>query len=180
MRRIVRKWFWVWDWEKEEKWLNEMSAKGLQLCGVGLCKYVFDEGLPGEYYYRTEMLKTHPYSAESSQYIRFLEETGIEFIGSVFRWVYLRKKADDSGFDIHSDLDSRIKHLNRILIFIGAIGGMNLTIGAINVIPMLLSGHENIQPFGFLNLALGLLILTGWIRVYFKARKLKKEKILHE
>ena len=51
---------------------------------------------------------------------------------------------------------------------------MNLTIGTINVFPMLLSGHENIQPFGFLNIALGLLILTGWIRVYLKARKLKK------
>ena len=26
--RTMRKWFWVWDFEKEEEWLNEMALKG--------------------------------------------------------------------------------------------------------------------------------------------------------
>lgn len=26
MRRTVHKWFWVWDFDKEEKWLNIMAA----------------------------------------------------------------------------------------------------------------------------------------------------------
>ena len=25
-RKTIRKWFWVWDFEKEEDWLNEMAA----------------------------------------------------------------------------------------------------------------------------------------------------------
>ena len=31
MRKVIRKWFWAWNFEKEEEWLNEMSAKGLAL-----------------------------------------------------------------------------------------------------------------------------------------------------
>ncbi len=29
--------FLVWDFDKEEKWLNEMAAKGLALTSVGFC-----------------------------------------------------------------------------------------------------------------------------------------------
>jgi len=38
VRRTVWKWFWAWSYDKEEKWLNDMSAIGLQLSGVGYCK----------------------------------------------------------------------------------------------------------------------------------------------
>ncbi|MBQ2899558.1 MAG: DUF2812 domain-containing protein, partial [Oscillospiraceae bacterium] len=31
MKKVIKKMFWAWDFEKEEKWLNEMSAKGLAL-----------------------------------------------------------------------------------------------------------------------------------------------------
>ena len=27
-RKTIRKWFWVWDFEKEEDWLNEMAMNG--------------------------------------------------------------------------------------------------------------------------------------------------------
>ena len=47
MRKTIRKWFWAWDFEKEEKWLNEMAAKGLALVGVGFCKYEFDAEMNG-------------------------------------------------------------------------------------------------------------------------------------
>lgn len=42
MRQTIRKLFWVWDFDKEEKWLNEMAAKGLSLVAVGFCKYEFE------------------------------------------------------------------------------------------------------------------------------------------
>ena len=43
MRRTIRKWFWVWNFDKEEQWLNEMAAKGLCLVSVGFCKYEFED-----------------------------------------------------------------------------------------------------------------------------------------
>ena len=34
MRKIVKKWFWVWEFDKEEQWLNEMAAKGVAVIMV--------------------------------------------------------------------------------------------------------------------------------------------------
>ena len=44
MRRSIIKLF--MDYEKEEKWLNSLSAKGLQLVHYSFPRYVFDEGEP--------------------------------------------------------------------------------------------------------------------------------------
>ena len=82
MRKTVRKWFWVWDFDKEEQWLNEMAAKGLALVGTGFCRYDFEECVPGAYQVRLELLENQLQHAESQQYIRFLEETGVEQAGN--------------------------------------------------------------------------------------------------
>ena len=41
MRKTVYKWFWAWEFEKEERWLEEMVQSGWVLDGVGFCKYKF-------------------------------------------------------------------------------------------------------------------------------------------
>ena len=74
-RKTMTKWFWVWQFEDEEKWLNEMAADGWVLETVGFCKYTFARCEPGTYTIRTEM---HPYD---DQYVKFMEETGAEYIG---------------------------------------------------------------------------------------------------
>ena len=132
MRKIMHKWFWIWDFDKEEKWLNEMAAKGLVLNSVAFCRYEFVDCLPGEYNIRLEMLRNSVNNFESQNYIRFLEDTGVEHIGTLFRWVYFRKKAESKPFDLFSDIDSRIRHLNRLL-FIPIIFGIANLINAFNM-----------------------------------------------
>ena len=41
MRQTIHKLFWAWEFDKEEKWLNEMAARGLCLVSIGFCKYEF-------------------------------------------------------------------------------------------------------------------------------------------
>lgn len=125
--------FSVGAFEKEEQWLNEMSAKGLQLIDVGICKYVFAEGQPREYVYRLELLEDLPSTAESMEYIQFLKEVGVEKVGSFFRWVYFRKKATEGSFDLYSDIDSRLKHYKRINLLCNWIIGMNLAAAIFNL-----------------------------------------------
>ena len=57
MRKVVYKGFFVWNFEKEEKWLNEMAAKGFALISVGPFRYEFEDSLPDEYEVRLELLK---------------------------------------------------------------------------------------------------------------------------
>ena len=40
-RKTIRKWFFVWEFEKEEDWLNEMAMNGWVLESVGFCSYHF-------------------------------------------------------------------------------------------------------------------------------------------
>lgn len=114
MRTKLHKWFWVWDYQKEEQWLNDMAARGMALTSVGFGTYVFEDAAPEAYQFRLELLKNHPGHAESVKYLRFLEETGIEHIGSVMNWVYLRRKADGSEFELYSDHESRVQLFQRI------------------------------------------------------------------
>ena len=58
MRHSIMKLF--MDYEKEEKWLNDMSAKGLQLVHYSFPRYTFEEGEPGEYTYRIQLLENIP------------------------------------------------------------------------------------------------------------------------
>ena len=179
MRKTIRKWFWTWDYEKEEKWLNEMAAKGLALVGVGFAKYEFEESLPGEYAVHFELLqhpKSHP---ESENYIRFIEETGAEQVGNYLRWVYFRKKSADGPFALFSDNASRITHLKRIIGLMLPIGILNLVIGLQNV-GLFFWHHFDGNLIGIINLALGVLCCLGALPIRKKIKALKKEQQIFE
>lgn len=178
MRKTMHKWFWAWNFDKEEQWLNEMATKGYVLVAIGFCKYTFEESVPNEYTIRLELLENHPSQIESQQYIRFLEETGVEYLGSIMRWGYFRKKTTDGEFNIFSDNTSRIQHLNRILTIIGAVGGLNI-INAFNNLTSYLKHAGSMIPT---TLAFGLAMLMGYgfFRVFLKKRKLQKQQNLFE
>jgi len=174
MKKTIWKLFWAWDFDKEENWLNEMSAKGLQLCSVGLCTYVFEEGLPSEYVYRLEFLNNLPNHADSIKYIRSIENTGAEHIGSLFRWVYFRKKGEGNEFILLSDNDSSIAHLYRIYLLLGILMVVNI-VNAINLIRIWFSSElEEILIISIFSLIIGILFGYGFIQIYFKMRNFQQ------
>ena len=179
MRKTVRKWFWVWEFDREEQWLNEMAAKGLVLVSVGFCRYDFEECVPGEYQVRLELLENHLNHAESQQYIRFLEETGVEQVGNYFRWVYFRKKTADGPFDLYSDNASRIRHLKRIIALILPISLANIAIGISNVGNAVATGIW-IAKVGYLNLVIGVLGCVGAWKLVKKRKRLEQEMQIFE
>lgn len=182
MRQIIRKWFWFWDFDKEERWLNEMSAKGLALHSVGYCRYEFIPCQPGEYTVRLELLENMPDHPESRQYITFLEESGIEHVGSYQRWVYFRKKNDGVPFDLFSDYDSRIKHLDRILLVLGILFGINLY-NAVSTLHFTLRGvgiasvNSSVSGLVFI---ISLLFGYGFFKTLMKKMRLQKERQIFE
>lgn len=180
MSIIKYKWFWAWDFDKEERWLNEMSEKGLQLTAVKAIRYKFDEGIPNEYTYRIEMLDELPSTKKSRDYIRFLEETGVEMIGCYIRWVYLRKKKSEGDFDLFSDLDSRINHLTKILYFLAVFIPIELMC-AINLWNSYSSHKEPYSlVFALLASLLEVLIILGVFKIYNHRKRLREDRCLHE
>lgn len=179
MRKVIRKWFFVWDFDKEEAWLNEMAAKGLCLVSVGFCKFEFEDCLPGEYRICLQLLEKSPRNPEMEKYIDFLEETGAEHVGSFTRWVYFRKKASEGDFNLFSDNASRVKYLTSMLGFITLIVAMNLLIGLENLALAIFVGFPG-NYLGFINLAIGLLGLPGVIKLWKKRNLIKRESQLIE
>lgn len=131
MRHVV--WKAYYDFEKEEKYINEMSAKGWALVGYSWCRYVFEDAPRGEYLYRIELLEKQVDHPESQDYIRFMEDTGTELVASYNRWVYFRRKAALGEFNIYSDIDSRIKHYKNVRVFFEIAVMLNFFAGILNL-----------------------------------------------
>lgn len=180
MRQTIYKFFFAWDFEKEEKWLNEMSAKGLQLVSVGFCKYVFEKGMQGEYTYKLEFLENLPSNYQSTSYIDFLKETGIEYIGSVFRWVYFRKKATSGKFEIYSDIESRIKHYKRIMALLAVLTPLGIFTAILNWSRFSKEGDASRLVLVSITALLAVLLILGIAKISRQIKRLKKEKLIRE
>lgn len=179
MRKTIHKWFFVWDFDKEEKWLNEMAAKGLSLVSVGFCKYEFEDTNPGEYKICLQLLDGSPKNAENQKYMEFLEETGAEHVGTFSHWVYFRKKASEGDFNIYSDNESRVKYLSRIFGFTAFVTGLNLYVGVFNIFLAII----NSMPFnyiGLINLAIALVGIFGTVKLWKKRKRIKDEGQIFE
>ena len=143
-----------------------MAMNGWVLESVGFASYHFVRCEPGEYNVRTEM------RAFDESYVSFMEETGAEYIGRMMMWIYFRKKTEDGPFDLFSDIDSRVSHLDKIGKVLAAIGGANLLIGFMNVFSPSRAGWVNLLCATLLMYALG--------RIHGKKESLEKERLLHE
>lgn len=159
--KTVHKAFAVWDFDKEEEWLNSMAQEGWALTKVGFCKYVFERTEPGEYIIRLEM---HDYEDD---YIGFMRDTGAEYVGRVLQWLYFRKKAELGEFELFSDIDSRINHLKNVSNTLLLIGGANVIIGLTT-------------SFGYINLLCAVLAAYGLGRVHGKKEALERERRIRE
>jgi len=165
-KKVIYKLIWAWDFEKEEQWLNEMAMNGWVLCAVSLCRYTFEKCEPGEYIVRLEM------HGVDDAYINFMRETGAIYIGRIAQWIYFCKKTEYGSFDIFSDIDSRITHLDRIGKLLEIVGFANLAIGIINIF--------NPTHVGFINLLCATLLMYGLGRIHGKKEALEKNRQLYE
>ena len=182
MKHII--WKAYWDCEKEEKWLNEMVAKGMALTDYSWCRYVFEETPNNQYTYRIELLENMPTHPESIAYLKFLEESEVECVATYMRWVYLRKKTSEGSFQIYTDIESKIKHYKRIntfwntLMFVEFAAGLsNLSIGLINHNIGEKLGNLSI---GFCLILLGFLFFRLGLPIRKKIKKLEQEKTIRE
>lgn len=169
-RKTIRKWFWAWDFDKEEEWLENMARNGWVLDGVGFCTYHFIKTEPGEYSVRLQYL---PIAEENTDYTNLLEESGAERVGRMVQWVYYRKKAADGPFQLFSDLDSRITHLDKIAKLMLIIAVANLLIGVVN-------SFNPTMRIGWINLLVASLVTYGVGRIHGKKEALDNERLFRE
>ena len=157
MGKTVRKIFFVWEYEKEEQWLNEMSKEGWQLVKASFRKYQFVSGIPNEYTVRLELLDKSVKSKESTSYLNFLKETGIEMVGECKQWIYLRSKTADGGFEPNNRALYTLTHVLKIQEFIGKTKNRLVAMIALSMCGLLIMNR--LEPSNFVDFISG--VCTG-------------------
>ncbi|MBN2399125.1 MAG: DUF2812 domain-containing protein [Candidatus Aminicenantes bacterium] len=165
------KWFWAWDDDKEEKWLEAMSQNGWHLENPGFpCIYQFIQGEPRQYSYRLDFRTG---SCKNLQdYLQICRDAGWEMLGRMASWYYFRKECHGGEKpEFFSDTDSKIQKYRRLLIFLSIflpilINGMRMAFKR--------EGSWIFSSFGFFYVFLLLIFIYAIIRLLRRIKQLKK------
>lgn len=109
------KWFWAWNDDKEEAWLQQMSLQGWHLHSFGLPGfYTFEAGGSRNYYYRLDFQMTS--KNETAAYLQLFTDAGWEYVGSMSSWNYFRKEArPGEAPEIFTDNASKVQKYRRLV-----------------------------------------------------------------
>jgi hypothetical protein len=165
------KWFWAWDDEKEEKWLEELSQSGWHLDNPGLpCVYHFIKGEPRAFSYRLDF-RTGSFKS-LQEYLQICRDAGWEMIGRMGTWYYFRKECRDGEKpEFYSDRDSKVQKYRRLLVFL------------VIFLPILLNGTLNLYRSAHSGFFAGIRVFYALILLFFsyailrlllRIKKLKK------
>jgi hypothetical protein len=113
------RWFWAWQDEAEETWLEKMSQKGFHLSSVGLPGfYTFSAAEPRNYVYRLDYQMFR--KKDKGEYLQLFQDAGWEHIGEMSAWQYFRKEAKPGETtEIFTDVESKIAKYKRVLTYLG-------------------------------------------------------------
>ena len=177
----VRKLFFIWQDEDEERWLEEMARNGLHLASVSsFGRYTFQQGKPREFVYRLDYQEKM--KQEMQDYYQLFRDAGWEFVGERSFFKYFRKprRAGEVN-EIFTDNRSKIAKYKRILLFflislIGICPAFILTLTQLNnnfcFPPFLSFFRYGIQVVMLLSIGLW---FYGFIKLYLRIRELQKE-----
>jgi len=166
------KWFWVWQDNAEERWLEEMSRQGYHLTSVSLpCMYTFIKSEPVNYIYRLDYRRFS--NKEKQHYLQIFRDAGWEYLGEMSLWQYFRKqeKAGEVN-EIFTDDTSKIAKYRRVLGYLGLLWLVLLCIvlERITSLPPSMPWWGNIHAF----VLVVLIIMTYAItRIWLRIRQLR-------
>lgn len=163
-----------YDKDEEQDWLQKMSLDGWALKNFFLGVYTFVSCEPGEYIYQIDLLDN--WSGDKKDFAAFMEDSGVEVVSQWYRWVYLRKKAEDGPFEMYTDAESKIDQYNRIKKFFQVALIVEVICFFIEIIAAVNTGNPT---FWFLTILIGSIVLA-FLRVVWKCswkiEQLKREK----
>lgn len=122
MKKTVRKWFWVWNEDKEKYFLEEMALKGFRLVKVGLGEYVFEEDQPKKLIYQFDFKGFD--KIEEEEYLQIYEDAGWKFISRFGSWYYFAHEwsEEEPDLSLFSNNESKRAKYRRLLLLLVIIG----------------------------------------------------------
>lgn len=170
---IIYKFFALGEYERKEKWVNDMCSKGYALKSFGFCTYKFDPCEPGEYHYSLELLENLHSSPKNEDFFNYLEdEWNVEFVSSYCNWVFFRRKKYLGRFSLFPNVHTKTFYFKRIISFRFTLIIFLIFIGLLDYISSTLGSTD--KSFSIIMLLASIVLFIVNIPTFIKFIKLKK------
>jgi hypothetical protein len=159
------KFFWHWEDDKEEAWLQEMAKQGLHLVTPSAFgQYFFASGAPRNMAYRLDFVAS---GKKDEVYFQLFRDAGWEHIGEMMGWQYWRKEIrPGETAEIFTDAESKIQKYQRVLGFL-AIVFLPIFMGVLNTRTYLFNLSAISHWIEWVFAGIGLLILVMFFLYLF-------------
>lgn len=157
------------DYDKEEKWINEMAEKGWHLEKFASIRFVFKKDELGKYIYRNEFIGGLS-KKEKEDYFELLKDSGVTIVHECFCWVYLKKPKAEGDFELYTDTSSKIDYFNRILNIFFVLYLLNIAFAAFNI------SFSFKSEMKYVNIITALINLFAMVILFISMFKINKQK----
>ncbi|MBP1918263.1 DUF2812 domain-containing protein [Youngiibacter multivorans] len=159
-----------YDKDKEEEFLNEMSAKGYAMKSYFLGLYAFEECNPNEYTYRIDLINDMTLKERKELY-ELVRESGGEHVQSWGFWAFFRKRGK---FELYSDRESQIHQYERIRLVFLALAFLEVISAVQQWIRLGWENTSSERAFAMIFTALSTIFIYQVIITTIKINKLKR------
>lgn len=111
--RTCWRFYWIADYDREERWLNEMAAAGWNFVRTDGFRFVFRKGTPGEFCYKIDLMERNGDDCVREEYFNFLTDCGNRIVCEYKDWLYLQRAAADGPFEAAEDAYARLRVVKR-------------------------------------------------------------------
>lgn len=139
--RTLLRWFWAWEDDKEERFLEDMARQGWHLVRGGIL-FQFERGEPREMRYRLDYRRGT--QGQLRDYFALCSDAGWEYVYNFGGWRYFRSPAARQAPEIYTDAASRVGKYRRVLIVVTVL----LVVEATNL-ASLASRSQSARVLGF-------------------------------
>lgn len=156
------KWFWGWNDDKEEAWLEEMAQQGFHLVSANfIANYTFEIGAPKDVVYRLDFYFGD--QSKHQEYLQIFDDAGWNKVCEFGGWQYFRTEQIGQKIpEIYTDKNSKIVKYQRLMLF------LSITLPLIFFPTLLFTLTENLiitEPFNLLYR--GLQIISGFYALVY-------------
>lgn len=171
-KRIL-KWFWAWQDEQEEAWLESLSReRGLHLVSVApFGVYTFNIGPPRSMIYRLDYRYLR--GQDEACYLQLFDDAGWEHVDQMSNWHYFRRpEVAGRPSEIFTDPVSKAEKYRRLIPFVFLacmLLGVLLSSSVYNRYPSVV-----LEALRFLLFCIFLLLVYSLIRIGLRIRELSR------
>lgn len=121
----ARKWWWGWEPEKIENWLEEMEAQGWHVdYGMGIgTTFQFTRGEPRKVRYCADYQ-----NKVTPEYSRIFHDVGWELVYSGMGWYIWGMPYETERPEIYTDMEATIERNNRLMLMLAVICMLQLPV----------------------------------------------------